>query len=143
VDEDRIVAAHDVYAKGEVSSVGALVADITADLSTLMRQEVELAKAEIRASATHAAKGAGMMGAAGFAAYFAVLFLTIALWWAIGTGIHSRGWAAVIVAVLWAIVAAVLAAVGRRNLKQVQGVPRTVETAKKVPDALKGNEDIA
>jgi hypothetical protein len=141
VEHDRIEAAHAVYEKGEVSSIGALVADITADLSTLMRQEVELAKAELRDSATHAAKGAGMMGGAGVAAHFAVLFLTLALWWAIGTGIHSRAWAAVIVAVLWAIVAAVLAAMGRRDLKGVQGVPRTVETAKKVPDALKGNED--
>jgi hypothetical protein len=141
VGGDRIVAAHDVYEKGELSSIGALVADITADLSTLMHQEVELAKAELKDSATHAAKGAGLLGGAGVAAHFAVLFLTIALWWAIGTGIHSRAWAAVIVAALWAIVAGVLAAMGRRNVKDVQGVPRTVQTAKKVPEALKGNED--
>ena len=143
VEGDRIVAAHDVYEKGEVSSIGALVADISADLSTLVRQEVELAKAEVRSSATHAAKGAGMLGGAGVAAHFAVLFLSVALWWAIGTGIGSRAWAAVIVAALWAVVAGVLAAVGRRNLKEVQGVPRTVETAKKVPEALKGNEETA
>jgi hypothetical protein len=138
--DDQIPAAHGVYEKGEVSSIGALVADITSDLSTLMRQEVELAKAEVRESAGHAAKGAGLMGGAGVAAHFAVLFLSLALWWAIGTGIHSRGWAAVIVAVIWAIVAAVMAAMGRSKLKEVQGVPRTVESAKKVPDALKGNE---
>ena len=40
-----------------------------------------------------------------------------------------------------AVIAAILAATGRNQLKHVKGMPRTVETAKKVPDALKGNED--
>jgi membrane protein implicated in regulation of membrane protease activity len=69
-----------------------------------------------------------------------VLFLSIALWWAIGDLIDSLGWSAVIVAVLWAIVAAVLASIGRKQLKEVSGMSRTVDTAKQVPEALKGNE---
>jgi uncharacterized membrane protein YqjE len=143
VDDNEIRAAHQVYERGEASTIGALVADITTDLSTLVRQEVQLAKAEVRESATHAAKSAGLMGAAGVAAHFSVLFLTVALWWALGTAMHSRAWAAVLVAALWSIVAAIFAALGRRNLKDVRGVPRTVLTAKKIPDALKGNEDSA
>lgn len=70
-----------------------------------------------------------------------MLFLSIALWWAIGSLIDSLGWSAVIVGVLWAVVAAILASMGRKKLKEVQGMSRTVETAKQVPDALKGNED--
>ena len=122
-------------------SVGALLSEITSDLSTLMRQEVALAKAEVKDSATKAGKGAGMLGGAGYAGHFVVWFLSIALWLAIGELIDSLGWAAVIMAVLWGIVAAVLAMVGRKELKKVEGVPRTTETAKRVPDALKGNED--
>jgi hypothetical protein len=55
--------------------------------------------------------------------------------------IDSLGWAALIVAVLWGVVAAVLAMLGRNELKKVEGVPRTQETAQRIPDALKGNED--
>ena len=139
--EDQIQGSHDTYIKGEVSSIGALISDVANDLSTLMRQEVALAKAEARESATRAGKGAGLLGGAGAAAFYAVLFLSIALWWALGSLIDSLGWSAVIVAVLWAIVAAVLASLGRKKLKEVQGMSRTVETAKQVPDALKGNED--
>ena len=70
-----------------------------------------------------------------------VLFLSLALWMGLANLIGSLGWAAVIVAVLWGIVAAVLAVVGRKQLKTVEGIPQTTETAKRVPDALKGNED--
>lgn len=139
--DDRIEGAHETYVKGEVSSIGALIGDIANDMSTLMRQEVALAKAEARESATRAGKGAGLLGGAGAAAFYAVLFLSVALWWALGDLLDSLGWSAVIVAVLWAAVAAILASMGRKKLKEVQGMSRTVETAKQVPDALKGNED--
>jgi len=140
-DPEPIHGSHDTYAKGEVSSIGALISDISADLSTLMRQEVALAKAEVKQSATKAGKGAGMLGAAGYAGHFVVLFLSFALWMGLADLIDSLGWAAVIVAVLWGIVAAVLAMLGRKELKNVEGMPRTAETAKRVPDAIKGNED--
>ena len=54
------------------------------DVSTLMRQEVELAKAELTQSAKRAGKGAGMYGGAGVAGWFTLLFLSVALWWASG-----------------------------------------------------------
>ena len=90
--EDRIQGSHETYEKGEVSSIGALIGDVANDLSTLMRQEVALAKAEARESATRAGKGAGLLGGAGAAAFYAVLFLSIALWWALGDLIDSLGW---------------------------------------------------
>lgn len=123
-----------------LSSVGEIFADISRDFSLLIRQEMELAKAELRQSATKAGKGAGMLGAAGVAGHFVLLFLSIALWWGLGNEI-GRGWSALVVAVLWAVVAAVLAAIGRKEMKQVKGVPQTTATAKEIPNALKGNED--
>ena len=65
------------------------------------------------------------------------LFLSIALWWGLAN-LMDPGWAALIVAVLWAVIGAVLYATGRRKLQQVRSPQRTVDTLKQVPDALKG-----
>ncbi len=122
------------------TSLGDLLAEVSRDVSTLMRQEVELAKAEIRQSATRAGKGAGMYGGAAIAGWLAVLFLSIALWWGLGY-LVGNAWSAVIVAVLWAIVAVVLALVGKKEFDEVRGMPDTVESVKKIPDTLKRNEE--
>lgn len=120
-------------------SVGELIGEVTEDLSTLLRQELALAKAEVKEEATKAGKGVGMLGAAGYAGHLTVLFLSIWLWWAIGTAIGGYAWSALIVAALWGIVAAVLAARGRKELRTVNPKPeRTIDTLKEVPDALKG-----
>jgi hypothetical protein len=118
--------------------LGELVSNISRDLSTLMRQELDLAKAELKAEATKTGKAAGMFGGAGFAGYMTILFLSIALWWGL-SNVMDQGWAALIVGVIWAIIAAVLYAQGRSNMRSVHPKPeRTVETVKQVPDALKG-----
>lgn len=122
------------------TSLGDLLGEVSRDISTLMRQEVELAKAEIRDSAKKAGKGAGLMGGAGYAALMAVFFLSLALWWALGTLI-GNGWSGVIIAALWAIIAAILFAVGKSSMKQVKGIPQTVDTVKQIPDTLKKNEE--
>jgi hypothetical protein len=120
------------------SSVGNLISEVTNDLSTLMRQELELAKAEMKQEAVKSGKAAGMLGGAGFAAYMVALFASIALWWGLANAM-DEAWAALIVAVVWAIVAGVLAATGRKKLREVNPKPeRTVDTLKEVPDALKG-----
>lgn len=142
-EPEQVQGAHGSYDKGEVSSLGAIVADISQDLTTLMRQEVALAKAEVQQSATRAGKGAGMLAGAGVAGHFVLLFLSLALMWALAELFDSLGWAAAVVALLWGIAAAVLAVMGRKKLTDVKGMPQTVETAKKVPDALKGNEGSA
>jgi len=120
-------------------SLGELISGVTQDLSTLMRQELELAKAEVQQSASRAGKGAGLLGGAGVAGYFVLLFLSVALWWAIGAG-TGLGWSALIVAAIWGVIAAVLYVAGRNSLKSVRGMPKTTKTLKHIPDALKGNE---
>nr|WP_197410542.1 phage holin family protein [Arthrobacter sp. EPSL27] len=124
------------HAKAETSSLGDLLADVTRDMSTLMRQEVELAKVELKQSATRAGKGSGMLAGAGVAGHFVLLFLSLALWWALGT-VMGLGWSAVVVAVLWGIVAAVLASIGRKELKAIKGMPQTAETLQEIPPTLK------
>ena len=105
-----------------------------------MRQEVALAKAEASQSASRAGKGIGMLAGAALAGYFVLLFLSLALWVVLGDAI-GYGWSALIVAVLWGIVAAVLASIGKKELNRVRGVPATTETLGKIPNALKGQEE--
>ncbi len=120
------------------SSVGSLISEVTNDLSTLMRQELALAKAEMKEEAVKTGKAAGMLGGAGFSGYMLALFLSIALWWGLAN-VMDEAWAALIVAVIWGIIAAVLFVTGRKKLQEVNPKPeRTVETLKEVPDAVKG-----
>ena len=120
-------------------SVGEMFSDLAADFSTLMRQEVELAKAELRQSATRASKGAGLLAGAGISGHMVLLFASVGAWWAIGDAI-GRGWSALIVAAAWLVIAAVLGLMGRREISAVPGVPQTTQTVKKIPDAARGNE---
>jgi Putative Actinobacterial Holin-X, holin superfamily III len=123
----------------EGTSVGALMGEVAKDLSTLMRQELELAKVEIKAEAVKAGTGAGLFGAAGFAAYMMIFFLSIALWWAL-SHLVGHSWSALIVAILWGAVAAVTGLMGKKKFQQVNPKPeRTMDTLSQVPGALKPN----
>jgi hypothetical protein len=126
--------------KADAASLGEIVGDISAGLSTLMRQEVALAKAEARQSASQAGKAAGLFSGAAMGGWMAVLFLSLAVWEWLASALNSRGWAAIIVMAIWAVIAAILAAMGRTEMRRVSGLTRTVETTKRVPDALKGQE---
>lgn len=126
--------------QGGDRSIGELFASLTQDVTTLMRQEVALAKAEVRQSAASAGTGVGLLVGAGLAGFFVLLFLSNAVWGAL-TNVMDSSWAALIVAVVWAIIAGVLGLVGRGKLKQVEGVPHTTETVKQIPNALKGHEE--
>jgi hypothetical protein len=127
------------HVKADNTSLGDLLGEVTRDLSTLMRQEVELAKAELKESATKTGKGGGMLAGAGVAGHFVLLFLSIALWYALGE-LMGLGWSAVVVAVFWAIIAEILASVGRKELKAVKGLPQTSQTLSEIPPTLKPGE---
>ncbi|MCU1583893.1 MAG: hypothetical protein JWM49_449 [Microbacteriaceae bacterium] len=126
--------------KAATTSLGDLLGEVTRDMSTLLRQEIDLAKAELSETAKRAGKGAGLAGAAGYAALMAVFFLSVALWWALGHLIDN-GWSAVVVAVIWAIIGLVLYLRARKELRTVRGAPQTVDSLKKIPETLKKNEE--
>jgi hypothetical protein len=122
----------------ENASLGELVSEVTKDLSTLMRQELELAKTEVKAEAAKSGRAAGMLGAAALAGSMVLLFASFALWWGL-SNVMDHSWAALIVMALWAVIAAVLYSVGRQRLREVHPKPQqTVDTLKEVPDALRG-----
>ncbi|WP_433313766.1 phage holin family protein [Micromonospora sp. CA-269861] len=120
------------------ASVGELIGDVTRDMSTLVRKEVELAKAELREEVSQAGKAGGMFGGAALAGFLAVLFVSYAIWWGLSNTM-DQGWAALIVAVLWAAAAGGLFINARTQLKRARTVlPRTKQTARELPDALRG-----
>ncbi len=122
--------------RAATSGLGELLSGVTRDLSTLFRQEVDLAKAELSESAKKAGKGAGLYAGAAVAGLFVLLFLSIALWWALGY-LVGNAWSALIVAGLYLIVTAILALRARAQLRTVEGAPRTAESLKKIPETLK------
>jgi len=120
------------------TSVGALVSEVLNDLSTLMRKEIELAKAEVREEATKAGKGVGMLGGAAVAGWFTLMFASLTLIWVLDL-FMPLSVAALIVTVLWGVGAAVLAMTGRKKLQQVKPVPeQTVESLKEDVQWAKG-----
>ncbi|WP_298252082.1 phage holin family protein [uncultured Arthrobacter sp.] len=129
----------DTATGGADRSLGDILGEVTKDLSTLMRQEVALAKAEATESAKNAGKSAGMFAGAAVGGHFLLLFLSLAAMWGLGE-LMALGWAALIVAAVWAIIAAILALTGKKEMKKVKGLPQTAETIKEIPPTLKPGE---
>lgn len=133
-------AAMDTSEVSESRSIGQIMGDVSKDVTTLLRQEVDLAKAELKQSTTRAGKGAGMLAGAGVAGLLFLVFLSVSAWW--GLGLHvGNEWSGLIVAVIWAVVAGVLALVGKKELEKMKGLPQTADTVAKIPNALKGHEE--
>lgn len=112
-------------------SVGELISEVTSDLATLLNQELELAKAELRIEAKKAGKTAGAFGGAAGAGYFALLFASWTVLFALHAWFDSYVWAALVVTALYAIVAAVLFSRARATAKTIDPKPEvTVQTLK-------------
>jgi uncharacterized membrane protein YqjE len=119
-------------------STGDLVKELSQQMSALVRQEAELAKAEVSEKGRKAGIGAGLLGGAGVAGLLALGSLTACL--ILVLAIPIPAWAAALaVTVLWSTVAGVLALRGRQKVRQV-GSPtpeKTVETVKEDVEWLK------
>jgi len=110
--------------------MGELVKDLASQTSTLVRQELALAQAELTQKGKIAGRGAGMLAGAAVAALLMLGALTAVLIALLSKAMDT--WlAALIVTALWGVVAAVLAKVGQKTLKQATPpAPQTVETVK-------------
>ncbi len=112
-------------------STGDLIRRLSEDTSTLVRKEVELAKAELAEKGRKAGLGAGMFGGAGLFGVFAFAALTTTV--ILGLAEVMDAWlAALIVAVVYAAIAGVMALAGKQKVEEA-GPPQpeqTVETIK-------------
>jgi protein-S-isoprenylcysteine O-methyltransferase Ste14 len=118
-------------------TIGQLVADATNDLSSIMRNEIALAKVEVLADAKAAGTGVGLFAAAAFVALMGLVFLfhtlanVIAIWLPLWAGY------AITTALLF-VAAVILALVGRRTVERVKGKPeRAIKNAQETVDTLK------
>ncbi|WP_308294902.1 phage holin family protein [Streptomyces sp. JJ66] len=114
----------------EEPSVGQLLSEVLSDVQKLFRQEVELAKTEVREEAAKAGKAGGLLGGAGFAGVMVALFVSLTVMFALGN-IMDLSLAALLVTVVWGAVGAVLFTRGRAQWREVSPKPeQTVETLK-------------
>ena len=120
----------DVREESDERSVGDLFGQLTTDMSTLMRKEIELARIEIKEEVAKAGRAGGMLGATAVAGYMALVLLSFAAAWGLAELIPT-GFAFLVVGLVYAVVAAVLYSKGRRELAKVNPTPtQTIETLK-------------
>jgi hypothetical protein len=121
-------------------TIGQLVADISHQLSDLLRAEISLAKAEVKADVTKGGLGAGLLAGAAFFALIAFILLCVAAAYGlVAAGLPTWAGFLVVTGVLL-VLAAVLALVGRARLQQVSAPQRTIDSAKDSVEALKGHD---
>jgi uncharacterized membrane protein YqjE len=110
-------------------SLGELFGELTSEVGELFRKEVQLAKTEARSELKQAGAGVGMLVGAAVGALLALSMLSMALAWWLDKEL-DRGFSFALVGVLWAIIAAVLAARGKKQAAEVKPLPETVQTLK-------------
>ena len=118
----------------EKQSLGTMISGVTQDISTLLRGEIELVKAEISQQARTAAQGSGLLVGAAVIAGTAALFLLLTLAWLLDEWLPT--WAAFgIVTLVLIITAVILGLAGRRQLERIKGLeasPASIEKTKAV-----------
>ena len=115
--------------KRSEASLGELISEMTSELSSLLRQEVELAKVEARQEAGRAARAGSKLAGAGVAGLLAALLVSMAAAWLLDQAMN-RALAFLIVGIVWAIAGSALYTTGRRDLKNLEALPATRETIK-------------
>ncbi len=117
-------------AEPQEESLGALVANATDHISTLVRAEIELAKAEFRFDAKRMGTAAGLFGAAAFMAHLCLILASFAIAYGmVALGVWT--WLAfTVVTVFYLVVAALLVLLGVRRLKGLTGMKRTLRSLK-------------
>ena len=120
-------------------TIGRLVSDASRDLSTLVSQEIALAKSELRVSIKNGGTGVGLFAGAAFFGLMSLIMLSVAIAYLIhwnGQGLDLH-WAFLIVFGFYLLLAAILAFVGMRKVKKVKGPERAIHQAQETAAALK------
>lgn len=111
-------------------SLGELVGELTKDFGDLVSTHIALAKVEVQEEAKRAGKGVGMLVGAAVGGLLALIVLSHALAWALDA-LMPRAIAYLIVGLLWAVIAGVLALLGKKALQEMNPKPQqTMEELK-------------
>ncbi len=135
-DTDRPVDITEPREPG--ASLGELVSRLAELTSRLVRDEIQLAKAELRQDIKQYGKAGGMLGAAGYAGHLTVLALVLTLGFALGDLLDNTWLGFLIVMLITGAVAAVLAVSGKKKLDQATPpVEQTRESVQETAQYLK------
>jgi hypothetical protein len=118
-------------------TIGKLVGDVSNDVSSLIRSEIELAKTELKFSAKAGGVGIGLFAAAAFLLVLAVIMLSVAIAYFINFTGLDLAWCFLIVFGFYALVAAVLGLIGYRSVRKVRGPEASIEQIKETKAVLK------
>jgi len=120
-------------------TIGKLVSDTSKHLSTLVQQEIRLAKSELKVSIRNGGVGAGLFAGAAVFGVLAIIMLSVAFAYLIhwnGSGLDLH-WAFLIVFAVYLLIAGLLAMVGIKKVRQVGPPERAITQAKATADTLK------
>jgi uncharacterized membrane protein YqjE len=113
----------------EEESLGSLVAQASSHISSLVRSEIELAKAEFRFDAKRVGMAGGLFAAAAFMAHLCLILASFTIAYALAQWMPN--WAAfLIVTVFYLVVAGLMVLIGVRRLKGLAGMRRTARSIK-------------
>jgi hypothetical protein len=116
-------------------TLGKLVADASRDISSLVRQEIALAS-ELRVSVKAGGFGIGLFAGAAFIGVLAIIMLSVAIAYFIHMTGLDLAWCFLIVFVLYVLLAALLAFVGTKKVKQVRAPERAIHQAQETKNIL-------
>jgi hypothetical protein len=120
-------------------TIGQLVSNASRDLSSLVSQEIELAKRELKFSVKSGGTGIGLFAGAAFLVVMALIMLSVAFAYFIhwnGEGLDLQ-WAFLIVFGVYLLLAALLGWIGARKVKQVRAPERAIHQAQETAATLK------
>lgn len=118
-------------------SIGTLISNASEQVSTLVRGEIELAKAEVMGEVKKGAIGGGLFGVAGVIALYSSFFLFFAFAEMLASWMH-RGWAFLIVFLIMIALAGLLALVGLKKVKKIKAPERTISSVNELKNLKPG-----
>ena len=118
-------------------TIGRLVADASRDISTLVRDEIALVKAELKISIKAGGIGIGLFAGAAFLVLLAIIMLSVAIAYFIAFTGLDLAWCFLLVFVLYVAIAGLLALIGIRKVKQVKAPERAIHQAQETKNILK------
>ena len=121
----------------EEPTIGRLVADASRDVSSLIQNEIALAKSELKVSVKAGGTGIGLFAAAAFLGLLAVIMLSVAFAYLLHmTGLHLA-WCFLIVFGVYLLLAGLLGLLGVRAVKKVRAPERAIHQAQETKSLLK------
>ena len=118
-------------------TIGKLVADVSRDVSSLVRNEIALAKSELTISVKAGGIGIGLFAGAAFIGVLAIIMLSIAIAYFVHMTGLDLAWCFLIVFVVYLLIAGVLGLVGLKKVKQVKAPERAIHQAQESRNILK------